>query len=759
MNERETCKRLIEPALRAVGWAWDEQVRIGPGRVNLSGPTMYDDGQAIYLDYLLRLANVPLAALEAKAEGDAAEDGIQQCSRYARGLGLRFSLASNGHTYVLTDNDSGAFETLTAPPSPQDILARLGYQIDWAKWKGVFEQPWHVDQITRKQVRPYQEAAIFQVLLRFAANYLRVLLLMATGTGKTFTVFQLIWKLINGGVLRHNRILFLTDRNNLQDQSYRAFNAFPAAARNIVDKVAIAKGEHHVGQIFFANYQNLDEDLDGKKLYQHFAPDFFDLIVVDECHRSAFGDWFGILKYFGSAWQLGLTATPREIRDVAGRELSAEEKRRDTYEYFGDPAYAYSLKQAVEDGYLVPYLLEQRITNVDEDGFTGPDGRRYMTANFERDVRLPERTKFLAEDLLAQLGQHGLAQEKVIVFCVDDTHAALFAAELRRISGDPDYAARITRSERNSHQLERNFQEVGRAKPRVAVTVDLLTTGFDAPDVKVIVFARSVRSSILYKQMKGRGTRLCEDIDKRYFTVFDYANASALEDTEFDGHPANLQAPARTKKKPSGSGSPQAPPRQVFIAQGVSLHLASSERFVCLADGRKIPFDDYREQSRDAIRKVAPAQFQDLLNFWANKETRADVREELKSNDIHIAAFRHYLELEPADDVDILGKIGFDLPLIPMRHDRVTHFWDRNDSWLRGLVGNDSQTVKIEFWETALDHYALYGIDDLEKGETYAAPQFVQRFGNFARFLPEYGGPSRLRSHLEEVKQHLYVAN
>ncbi len=159
------------------------------------------------------------------------------------------------------------------------------------------------------------------------------------------------------------------------------------------------------------------------------------------------------------------------------------------------------------------------------------------------------------------------------------------------------------------------------------------------------------------------------------------------------------------------------------------------------------------------IRTVAPAQFQDLLNLWANKETRADVREELKSNDIHIAAFRHYLELEPADDVDILGKIGFDLPIIPMRHDRVTHFWDRNDAWLRGLVGNDGQTVKVEFWETALDHYALYGIDDLEKGETYAAPQFVQRFGNFTKFLPEYGGPSRLRSHLEEVKQHLYVAN
>jgi type I restriction enzyme R subunit len=314
--------------------------------------------------------------------------------------------------------------------------------------------------------------AVFETLLRFARGITRVLLLMATGTGKTFTVFQLIWKLIQGNVLRNNRILFLTDRNNLQDQAYRAFSAFPSASRLVIDKDLVAQGKHRVGQIYFANYQNLDEELGGKKLYEHFEPDFFDLVVVDECHRSGFGDWFSILEYFAQAFHLGLTATPREIADVQGRALTPEEERRDTYAYFGDPAYTYSLKQAIEDGYLVPYLLEQRITNLDADGFTGPDGRQYTTANFEREIRLPDRTKFIAEDLHAQLGQHGLLNEKVIVFYVDDTHAAFFAQELRRISGDNDYAARITRSERNSHQLERNFQEVGRAKPRVAVTVD-----------------------------------------------------------------------------------------------------------------------------------------------------------------------------------------------------------------------------------------------------------------------------------------------
>src|SRR5207302_242579 len=227
--------------------------------------------------------------------------------------------------------------------------------------------------------------------------------------------------------------------------------------------------------------------------------------------------------------------------------------------------------------------------NLDENGYTGPDGRYYTTGNFERDIRLPDRATLIAEDLWQILGKYQLRNEKTIIFCVDDTHAAFLAAELRRLSGDPDYAARITRSERNSHQLERNFAEVGRANPRVAVTVDLLTTGYDAPDVKNIVFARPLKSAILYKQMKGRGTRLCEDIDKRYFTIFDYVGAAQLEDSEFDGHPANAQ-------KPKGSSTSKKTTEETVqkpVADGVSVFIEHTERYVCLADGRKIPFDEY----------------------------------------------------------------------------------------------------------------------------------------------------------------------
>jgi len=756
-NERLTCKEVIEPALLAAGWSWQEQLRIGPGRVNLTGEAMYDETQAIIVDYVLRYRSFPLATLEAKAEGESAADGMQQGSRYARRLALRFSLASNGSDWILTDNDTGDFETFLAPPTPEDIIARMGVEIDWARWEASFVCSYHIDQVSRKTVRPYQDMAIYKALWQFAQGINRVLLLMATGTGKTFTVFQLVWKLLNGKALKREHILFLTDRNSLKDQAYRAFSAFTSAERIQIDKEVVAQGQHLVGKIFFANYQNLDEELDGKKVYQHYDPDFFDLIVIDECHRSGFGDWFGVLEHFGSALQLGLTATPRDLEE-GKRALTNEEQRRDTQHYFGDPVYSYSLKQAIEDGYLVPYLLEERITNVDEEGFTGTDGKHYTTSNFERDIRMPDRTMAIAEDLWEVLGKYALRDEKTIVFCVDDTHAAFMAQELRRLSGDNDYAARITRSERNSHQLERNFGVVGASNPRVAVTVDLLTTGFDAPDVKNIVFVRPLRSAILYKQMKGRGTRLCEDINKRYFTIFDYSGASQLEDAEFDGHPANKQKGYEHKpSKPQKAA--EATPK--YLAEGVEVVISSTNRYVCLADGRKVPFEEYTEQSREFILDVSHKGLDELLSIWIDKKSRQELREAMRDRDIYPSAFRHYLDLPDTDDVDILAKIGFQMPRVPTRNDRANRLWDEDQIWLLDQLGEkdvpEDSRIKSHFWLTALDHYRLFGVDDLEQARTYSAPQFVEQFGIFTNLTSRYGGPTLLKADLERVKQHLYV--
>jgi type I restriction enzyme R subunit len=777
-NERATCKEIIEPALSASGWGWEEQLRIGPGRVNLSGDSMYDESQAITADYLLRYRGIPLAILEAKAETESASDGIQQASRYANRLGIRFSISSNGTEWIVTDNESGDYTSPAGVPTPEDIVGRMGVSVDWENWESAFATAYHLDQVNRKTVRPYQDMAIFKTLWTFARGETRALLLMATGTGKTFAVFQLIWKLMNGGALRRQHVLFLTDRNSLKDQAYRAFNAFEASERVTIDRETVQNGRHQVGKVFFANYQNLDEELEGRNLYEHFDADFFDLVVIDECHRSGFGDWFGVLEHFNCALQLGLTATPRELEEGT-RALTDEEHRRDTYHYFGEPIFTYSLKQAIEDGYLVPYLLEERITNLDADGYTGTDGKHYTTSNFERDVRLPDRTRAIAEDLWSTLGQYGIRDEKTIVFCVDDTHAAFMAAELRRLSNDPDFAARITRAERNSHQLERNFAIVGPSKPRIAVTVDLLTTGFDAPDVKNVVFVRPLRSSILYKQMKGRGTRLCEDVNKRYFTIFDYSGASQLEDSEFDGHPANKQKAktSKSKKKPATSSQPKP------VEEGVSVVISDSDRYVCLADGRKIPFEDYTEQSRDHLLDVASQSIDSLLALWIDKRSRKELREDLRDHDIYPSAFRHYLGLEATDDVDILAKIAFSLNRVPTRHQRVVRFWDRESPWFSELIGLQQErgparvtlfpsidaersdrvaaeapdTFKRDFWHVALDHYGLFGIDDLEQARTYGAPQFVEQFGSFQTLTNRYGGPQQLKADLEGVKRRLYV--
>ena len=482
--------------------------------------------------------------------------------------------------------------------------------------------------------------------------------------------------------------------------------------------------------------------------------------MVDECHRSGFGDWFGVLEHF----EVGLSARTHRYAPRDRPDRSPDSRRRGgsgatPIEYFGEPRYVpipSNRPSRTATSFHISSKSASRIwTRTATQDQTGSTLHDAVTSSAIS--ACPSALAIITEDLWSTLGKYGLRDEKTIIFCVDDTHAAFIAAELRRLAGDPDYAARITRSERNSHQLERNFADVGRAKPRVAATVDLLTTGFDAPDVKNIVFAKPVKSAILYKQMKGRGTRLCDDIDKRYFTIFDYAGANLLEDAEFDGHPANLQKSRKPATRKKSARIPEEKP----VGEGVSVYISSTERHVCLADGRKIPFDEYEKQSREVIRSIAPANIDQLLEIWIDKNTRSDLRSELTDRDIHVAAFRHYLELDESDDVDILVKVGFELVRVPSRRDRVARFWDADENWLLSKLGEhdlaDAERFKTAFWQTGLDHYSLYGIDDLETGSTYSAPQFVEQFGSFSRLLSRYGGANALREDLEAVKHHLYV--
>ena len=370
-----------------------------------SADSMYDSTQAIIADYLLALSRS--AARHSRSQGRVGSRRRWHAAGVAvrRSLMIRFSIASNGHDWILTDNETGELRDAHGAAHAQDIVDRMGVTSTGIDWEGAFSRQLPRRSGHSEEDRPYQEMAIAKSLWRVRPGRDRVLLLMATGTGKTFTVFQLVWKLMNGDVLKRNRVLFLTDRNSLKDQAYRAFAAFAArTSASSSTRTPSPAAEHLVGKMFFANYQNLDEELDGKKVYEHFDPDFFDLVVVDECHRSGFGDWFGVLEHFGRPIQLGLTATPRELeeRGVRSPTRSSAETPTTTSASRSTPT---PCKQAIEDGYLVPYLLEERITNVDEDGYTGPDGKHYTTKNFERDIRLPDRTTLIAEDLWAHLRQ------------------------------------------------------------------------------------------------------------------------------------------------------------------------------------------------------------------------------------------------------------------------------------------------------------------------------------------------------------------
>jgi type I restriction enzyme R subunit len=260
--------------------------------------------------------------------------------------------------------------------------------------------------------------------------------------------------------------------------------------------------------------------------------------------------------------------------------------------------------------------------------------------------------------------------------------------------------------------------------------------------------------------MKGRGTRLCEDIDKRFFTIWDYVGASKLEDAEFDGHPANIQNISSLIRRQSAgnqAATPSAPAQPKPVGENVTVFISSTERYVCLADGRKIQFDEYCEQSKEFIREVSTAAPQELLKLWIDRNSRRELREELKDRDIHVAAFRHYFDLADADDVDILTKVGFDLARVPFRRDRVVRFWQDDEAWLMSHVGQEEQEFKMNFWQACLDHYSLYGVDEIEQGQTYNAPQFTRLFGNFSELSQKYGGGQTLRTDLEQVKRHLYV--
>lgn len=601
LNEADTRARLIDPRLEAAGWSHDQlarehyyrrDVQYTPGRIVLRGDRVHrKEGRKV--DYLLRYAGFPIGVVEAKAEGEAAESGFEQAKGYARDLGVPFAYATNGHAVLEYDYFTRQSRELAVFPAPDDLWQRWLTNTNLAdvtnaalvadaralydpaaaevRRRNPLLHPYCPAGITGKEMRYFQEVAVTRVLERVLRGQRRILLALATGTGKTFIAFQLAWKLLKSRWLyqrhpdRPARVLFLADRVVLRDQAYNAFAPFASDASDPRYRIEGAPVPKHF-DLYFGIYQSLwSEDDAGQRLYATFPPDFFDLVIIDEAHRSGFGTWQEILQHFGGAIHLGMTATPKRTDNV------------DTYAYFcqeepeegrtavrPNAAFEYSLGQGIEDGFLATYKVHRVRTSVDKDGLqlrdavetgaeveipTGAEARDfYATPQFEREITLPDRTQALVDHLAGLLRRFG-PMEKTMVFCVDTDHARLVA----RLLGDAfhtlgydNYAVPIVAEEgEEARRWLRRFQDSDQKTPVAAITAELLSTGVDVPACRNVVFMKTIHSSVLFKQILGRGSRIDPATDKYWFRIIDYTGATRLFD-EWD-HP-----PLPPEERPTG---------------------------------------------------------------------------------------------------------------------------------------------------------------------------------------------------------------
>jgi type I restriction enzyme R subunit len=557
MNEADTRAELIDKQLEAAGWITSAETgvrvrrefNINDGEIRASG---IRTGRLI-ADYILEYNNIKLAVVEAKSNELDVSEGVAQAKLYAQKLRLHASYAANGKEIYEIDFKGNSEGKVAAFPSPQELWERIHGKPN--EWQQFFNAVPFEDNNGTKQPRYYQELAVNRAVEAIANDKDRVLLTLATGTGKTFISFQIAWKLFKSRWTkqkdgkRQPRILFLADRNILANQAYLDFAAFDANALVRINPSDIAKrGEvPKNGSVFFTIFQTFMSGEDGEQHFGKYEQDFFDLVIIDECHRGGANDessWRGILDYFSSAVHLGLTATPKRTDNA------------DTYEYFGEPVFTYSLKEGIQDGFLTPFKVKRIQTTIDEYVYTADDeiiegevreGHVYEEKDFNRNIVIEERERKRVQDMLANMNQN----EKTIVFCANQEHAATVRNLINQEadSTSADYCVRVTANDGAiGDTYLKQFQDNDKSIPTILTTSQKLTTGVDARNVRNIVLLRPVNSMIEFKQIIGRGTRLFEG--KHYFTILDFVNAYQLfNDAEWDGEPIEPEPPIEPKQR------------------------------------------------------------------------------------------------------------------------------------------------------------------------------------------------------------------
>ena len=556
ISEADTRVKIIDPQLKSSGWKEEEISRefyFKKGKIVIEGSET-KRGERKFADYLLLYKGAfPIAEIEAKRYFKHPADGISEAKEKAGILGVKFAYSTNGEKFEEFDFSTNRQKTLDKFPTPQELYERW-QRITAQKYpdfskipkdKNPFLTPLYYDP--HKEFRYYQLIGINKVIEAVLRGQKRILLTLATGTGKTYVASQIVWKLWKSGQIK--KILYLTDRAKvLRDQAYNEFKALGDARERIIEGRT-----PKVREIYFATYQTLYAGDENDRLYQKYPSDFFDMVIIDECHRSGWNKWYEILQHFEEAFHFGMTATPKRTDNI------------DTYKYFGEPVYEYNIDQGIEDGYLANYLVQRIFTNVDEKGVNLKEAElegaeiyipkedpeivikeTYNAPEFERSIALPDRTKVICQKITELLERYGL-MEKSIIYCVNIDHAQEVKKEIQNHFahlGHPNYAVKIVAEDKADLNELENFRDSEKEVPVVATTVDLLTTGVDIPPVKNIIFLKTVSSLVLFNQIIGRGTRVDESSGKTFFRIIDFTGATRLL--------PDLRKERKPKKAPKG---------------------------------------------------------------------------------------------------------------------------------------------------------------------------------------------------------------
>jgi type I restriction enzyme R subunit len=789
MNEAETIDAYILPALQAAGWGAEgcrirREYPITAGRIEGHGKR----GRALKADIVLEYRNTKLAVVEAKAEGEELTEGVGQAKDYAGKLAIRHTYATNGRGIYAIDMQTGREGEVAAYPTPEELWALTFAEAN--AWRDRFADVPYEDKGGSHPGRYYQDIAIERVMQAIADDRQRILLTLATGTGKTFIAFQIAWKLFHARwnlsreASRRPRILFLADRNNLANQAFNAFSAFPEDALVRISPEDIRKkGKVPMnGSLFFTIFQTFMSGRggDGKPApyFGDYPEDFFDFIVIDECHRGGANDesnWRGILEYFAPAVQLGLTATPKRRDNV------------DTYAYFGEPVFTYSLKEGINDGFLTPFRVKQIQTTLDDYVWTSDDtvvegeievGKLYEEVDFNRNIEIREREKKRVEIFLSQIQPN----EKTLVFCANQGHALLVRDLINQLksSTDPNYCVRVTADDgERGEQWLREFQDNEKSIPTILTTSQKLSTGVDARNVRNIVLMRPVNSMIEFKQIIGRGTRLFDGKD--YFTIYDFVKAHLnFQDPEWDGPPQEEdpcpkcgQRPCACEAKPPkpceacGKSPCECPSPPCEVCGQIRCMCEKKRKVkVKLADGKERTIQHMMmtsfwhpdgtpmsaQQFMELLFGKLPDFFQseeELRQLWSAPDTRAKLLAALAEKDFSHASLvemQKIIGAENSDLFDVLAYVAYTLPPLT-REERAakakleisTHF-------------SSKEQVFLDF---VLSHYVSVGVEELDQRKL--TPLLRLKYGAIQDAVADLGQPEEIGKAFAGFQKYLYA--